>query len=205
MSEGRSVEVNNRESTLREAVKMAYSTIAAHPEGDTPFPTGRALAENVGYPAALLDTLPATAVEAFCGVSNVSLYADIATGARVLDLGVGAGLDTLIAARRTGEQGKVIGVDFSEAMLERGKHAVNEAKATNVELIVADAEHLPLENECLDIALVNGIFNLNPARERIFCELFRILKPGGSVYVSELVLSAPLPVEERQNTSNWFA
>lgn len=143
-------------------------------------------------------------MEAFCGVSNVSLFADIPEGAVVLDIGVGAGLDTLIAARRTGERGRVIGVDFSEGMLARARQAVCEARVRNVELYLADARRLPLEEESVDVALVNGIFNLNPARQAIFCELFRVLKPGGSVYVAELVLSAPLP-EEEQNAANWFA
>jgi arsenite methyltransferase len=191
-----------RDSTLREKVKEAYSAIAADPEGDTSFPNGRALAEDAGYPASLLDTLPAIAVEAFC--ANLSLFADISEGATVLDLGVGAGLDTLIASRRTGERGRVLGMDFSAEMLTRAKQATLEAAASNVELTLADAEALPLADESVDVALVNGIFNINPARQAIFCELFRVLRPGGTVYAAELVLAAPLPKEE-QNAANWFA
>src|SRR5262249_33083620 len=154
------------------------SAIAEHPQENPPFPTGRALAEGLGYPSVLLDTLPAIAVEAFCGVSRTSLFADIPVGSAVLDLGCAAGLDTLIAARRAGPKGKVIGVDFSEAMLERAHRAVQEAGVTNVEICRADAENLPVENGRMDVALVNGLFNLNPARERIFCELARVVRPG---------------------------
>lgn len=192
-------------AAVRESVRQAYSAIAEHPQDESPFPTGRALAEDLGYPASLLDTLPVTAVEAFCGVSNVSLFAEIPEGATVLDLGAGAGMDTLIAARRVGRAGKVIAVDFSRAMLDRARHAISEAQAVNVAAYFTEAEELPLEGESIDIGIVNGIFNLNPYRERIFSELARVLKPGGKVYASELALSAPLSEEDQQNAVNWFS
>lgn len=190
---------------LRESVRQAYSHIAEEPQDAPPFPTGRALVEDLGYPTSLLDTLPATSVEAFCGVSNVSLFAEIPEGVTVLDLGAGAGLDTLIASRRTGARGRVIAVDFSATMLDRARKALIEAQATNIETRLADAEQLPVEDESIDVAIVNGIFNLNPYRERIFSELARVLRPGGAVYVAELVLTAPLPAEDQQNAANWFS
>jgi arsenite methyltransferase len=189
---------------LRESVRQAYSHIAEEPQDAPPFPTGRTLAQDLGYPADLLSRLPATSVEAFCGVSNVSLFAQIPAEATVLDLGCGAGLDTLIAARRTGEHGKVIAIDFSPAMLARARQAIAEDRAANVEPHLADAERLPLEDASIDVASINGIFNLNPYRERIFAELARVVKPGGSVYAAELVLSVPL-TEEEQRAANWFA
>jgi arsenite methyltransferase len=192
-------------TSLRESVRQAYSAIAEHPHEESPFPTGRALAEDLGYPVDLLDTLPVTAVEAFCGVSNVSVFAEIPKGATVLDLGCGAGLDTLIAARRTGEKGKVIAIDFSEAMVERACRAISEDRATNVETHLASGENLPIGDASVDVALINGLFNLNPSRERIFCELARVLKPGGVVFAAELVLNAPLPEEERKSATNWFS
>ena len=138
-------------------------------------------------------------------MSNVSLFADLPVGATVLDLGCGAGLDTLIAAQRVGSDGKVIGVDFSEAMLARARDAVVESGTTNVELRQADAEQLPIRDGEIDVALVNGIFNLNPARDAIFHELARVVRPGGAVYAAELILSQPLPPETRINEADWFA
>jgi arsenite methyltransferase len=195
----------NSAESIREGVRQAFSAIAEHPREDPPFPTGRALAEDLGYPPDLLDTLPVTSVEAFCGVSNVSVFAQIPKGATVLDLGAGAGLGTLIAARRTGEKGKVIVIDFSAAMLDRACCAFAEARAANIETHLAAAENLPLGNESIDIAIVNGIFNLNPYRERIFSELARVMRPGGAVFAAELVLTAPLTPAERENSTNWFS
>ncbi|MDQ2731022.1 MAG: methyltransferase domain-containing protein [Armatimonadota bacterium] len=191
--------------SLREEVRNVYSAIANDPQTKAPFPAGRELAVNLGYPNGLLDTVPAVAVDAFCGVSNVSLWADIAEGAVVLDLGCGAGLDTLIAARRVGCRGKVFGVDFSSAMLERARQAVTEEGAHNVELRLGSAEAIPLECGSVDSVIVNGIFNLNPARDIIFREIARVLRTTGAVYASEIVLNEALLDHERGAVSNWFA
>ncbi len=196
--------MNNREA-MRDGVRQAYTTIAGRPLNEPLFPTGRALAENLGYPADLLDTLPTVSVEAFCGVSNVSLFAEIPEAATVLDLGAGAGLDTLIAAKRAGKSGKVIAIDFSEAMLARARLAISEAQATNVEARLADAEELPVADASVDVVIVNGIFNLNPYRERIFSELARVVRPGGIVFAAELILSAAFTQKQRSDSTNWFS
>ena len=196
--------MNNGEA-LRDGVKQAYTTIAEHPFDEPLFPTGRALAEALGYPADLLDTLPKASVEAFCGVSNVSVFAEIHDGDIVLDLGAGAGLDTLIAAKRAGKSGKVIAIDFSDAMLARSREAISEAQATNVETHLADAERLPIADASVDVVIVNGIFNLNPHRARIFCELARVVRPGGMVFAAELVLSGAFTREQRADSTNWFS
>lgn len=111
---------------LRDKVRLAYSAAAELPQEKHAFPVGRAFAESLGYPADLLDQLPAVASDAFAGVSNVSLFAELPSRATILDLGCGAGLDALIAARRVGLSGKVIAVDFSTAMLDRARQAVAE-------------------------------------------------------------------------------
>jgi arsenite methyltransferase len=192
-------------SDLRDKVCEAYSAAATSPTEEHPFPVGRAFAESLGYPAALLDTLPLAAVEAFAGVSNVSLIAEIPKGATVLDLGCGAGLDSLIAARRAGRSGRVIGIDFSDTMLERARKAAREAAVPNATFEHADAEQLPLDDACIDVAIVNGIFNLNPAREFVFSELARVLRHGGVAYSAELILASPLQPNVLQTESDWFA
>lgn len=190
---------------LRDAVREVYSAAARQPAGKHPFPVGREFAESLGYPGDLLDSLPPSAVDAFAGVSNVALFAEITEGSTILDLGCGAGLDALIASRRTGPRGKVYGVDFSDSMLERANRAVHEAGAENVEFLSADAEQLPLPDAAMDVALVNGILNLNPQRAAIFSELARVVRPGGTVFGAELILADPLPESERACPTNWFA
>lgn len=195
----------NQSNGLRDAVREAYSAIAERPQDEHPIPVGRHLAENLGYPKELLEAMPSVSVDAFVGVSNVSLFADIPPGATVLDLGCGAGLDSLIAARRVGPNGKVIGVDFSDAMLARARQGAKELKADNVDFYRSDSESLPLENDSIDVALVNGIFNLNPDRDAIFRELARVVRTGGAVYTAELILREPLPEDAKKNEINWFA
>jgi len=190
---------------LRAKVNGAYSAAATRPEQKHPFPIGRALAENLEYPPGVLDGVPQISVEAFAGVSNVSLFADLPAGATVLDLGCGAGMDSIIAARRVGPTGRVTGIDFSEAMLARARAAKEQVNLPHLQFQQGDAEYLPLANESIDVALVNGIFNLNPKRKEIFSELARVLRPGGSAYVAELVLTAPLPENDHASESNWFA
>jgi SAM-dependent methyltransferase len=190
---------------LREKVRKAYSAAAERPQGEHAFPVGRRFAESLGYPQELLIGLPSVSVDAFSGVSNVAVFADIPEGVTILDLGCGAGLDSLIAAGRTGPTGRVIGVDFSEAMLARARQAATEAGAENVEFHRASAEELPLEDGLIDVALVNGIFNLNPVRDAIFAELARVVRRGGAVYAAELILREPLPPEIIDSEDEWFA
>jgi arsenite methyltransferase len=190
---------------LRGKVCGAYSAAAVKPQDKHPFPVGRAFAESLGYPASLLDSLPSISSAAFVGVSNVSGFAQIPAGAAVLDLGCGAGLDSLIAARRAAPLGRVLGLDFSTPMLHRARQAAIEAAIPNVSFAYADAERLPLDDASMDVALVNGIFNLNPARAAIFGELARVLRPGGAVYAAELVLSAALPALVHHTDADWFA
>ena len=192
-------------SESRRKVRDAYSAAAVRPEDKHAFPVGRRFAESLGYSAGLLAELPAACVEAFSGVSNVSSSAEIRPGSVILDLGCGAGLDSLIAAGRTGREGRVVGIDFSLAMLSRARQGAAQIGIGNVVFSQADAERLPLRDKSVDVALVNGIFNLNPARESIFKELGRVVRRGGVVYSAELILKEPLPQEQTACEANWFA
>jgi arsenite methyltransferase len=190
---------------LRAKVNGAYSAAATRPEQKHPFPIGRELAENLEYPSEVLDNVPYPSVEAFAGVSNVSLFAELPVGATVLDLGCGAGMDSIIAARRVGPTGRVTGIDFSEAMLARARAAKELVNLPYLQFQQGDAEYLPMADESIDVALVNGIFNLNPKRKEVFSELVRVLRPQGRAYVAELILTRPLPEGDHASESNWFA
>jgi SAM-dependent methyltransferase len=136
----------NKAEQLRQGVHRAYSAAAENPQGEHPFPVGWSFAESLGYAAEALTGIPAIAVEAFAGVSNVAVFAEIRPGAAVLDLGCGAGLDSLIAARRVGPTGQVIGLDFSTAMLQRARQATVEAGIHNVEFRQGEAEKISLDD-----------------------------------------------------------
>ena len=190
---------------LRDAVRRVYSAAADRPDQKHPFPVGRAFAAGLGYPPDLLASVPSGCVEAFAGVSNIAVFADIPQGARVLDLGCGAGLDSLIAARRAGAHGRVIGIDFSDEMLARARQAAALLGDRNISLCRAGAERLPIQDGAMDVALVNGIFNLNPARQEIFSELARVMRVGGRVFAAELILREPLPATNVFSEADWFA
>lgn len=190
-------------SRIRAAVHDAYSAAAERPSDSHPFPVGREFADSVGYSAEWLQGVPDYCVDRFAGVSSISLVAELPAGATVLDLGCGAGLDSLIASRRIGPAGRVVGVDFSAAMLEPAQRGALATRTGNVVFCRADAERLPLPDAAIEVALVNGIFNLNPARESIFHELARVVRKGGTVFSAELILSSPLPPQ--QDAANWFA
>jgi ubiquinone/menaquinone biosynthesis C-methylase UbiE len=190
---------------LRSGVQQAYSSIATTPKAQHPFPVGRPLALNVGYPRQQLDQLPASASAAFAGVSAVPRFARLTSGATVLDVGCGAGLDSLIAAQGIGATGQVVGIDFSAEMLARAAANAATMGLTNVRFLRTDAERLPLTTGAIDIALINGIFNLNPARAAIFAELARVVRPGGAIYAAEIVLRNPLPPQPITKDADWFA
>jgi SAM-dependent methyltransferase len=190
---------------LRESVRVAYSRAASNPGAKHPFPIGEEFACSVGYPRELLSAIPHTASEGFAGVSNVAVFARLPAGGTVIDLGCGSGLDSLIAAQRVGPAGRVFGIDFSEAMIDRANSSVRELGLANVMFVRSAAENLPVADATVDSVLVNGIFNLNPFRDEIFRELARIVKPGGSVFGAELVLQAPLPETSRAGAANWFS
>jgi SAM-dependent methyltransferase len=194
-----------KEGEVREKVRDAYSSAAENPEAPHPFPVGRAFAESLGYPADWLEEIPPASLDAFAGVSNVPCFAEIPRDATVLDLGCGAGMDSLLIARRMGHGGRIVGIDFSQSMLQRARCAGLESRTANVLFSQAEAERLPLCDGSIDVAIVNGIFNLNPGRTAIFHELARCVRPGGRVYGAELVLREPLPPEAKASASNWFA
>jgi SAM-dependent methyltransferase len=192
-------------TALRDGVRRAYDAAADDPRGAHPFPVGRAFAASVGYDADWLATAPAVSVDAFAGVSNIALRADLPPGATVLDVGCGSGLDTLIAATRVGASGRVVGIDFSPAMLERARRGVASCGLANVELHETGAERLPLADASIDVVLANGIFNLNPARAALMRELARVLRRDGVAHIAELVLVGAATPPATTDAASWFA
>ncbi len=190
---------------LLSGVRQAYSAAANDPATKHPFPVGKAFAESLGYSRLLLESLPQDASESFAGVSNVGVFAEIAEGSVVLDLGCGTGLDSLLAATKTGDRGRVLGLDFSKAMLQKAITASRLAGRQAIDFCCADATCLPIATGSIDVALVNGIFNLNPYRSLLFQEIARVLRTGGTVFAAELVFTRPQRLKKVRNLNDWFS
>jgi ubiquinone/menaquinone biosynthesis C-methylase UbiE len=142
-------------------------------------------------------------VEVFAGVSCMPCFAYVPPGSAVLDLGCGAGLDALLVAAAAAT---VLGVDFSDEMLSRARRSAEVMRFGNVRFELGDAEAIPSETASVDVAMVNGIFNLNPARQEIFSELARVTRPGAHLYAAELVLKGPRPAAAAESgDTDWFA
>jgi len=150
------------------------------------------LADALGYDT---EGMPTGAVETFAGCGNPVALASLKEGEVVLDLGSGAGLDMFVASKKVGDTGKVIGVDMTPAMIEKAKKNAEELGITNVEFRFGDIEDMPVENDSVDVVISNCVINLAPDKGKVFSEVYRVLKPGGRVMVSDIVLSKPLPKE----------
>lgn len=189
---------------IKAAVKEKYSQVATVPDTDFNFPVGRAFAESVGYPKALLDQLPASMWESFTGAGNPQPVVDAKPGETLLDLGCGAGLDLYLYARAVGPTGKCYGVDISEAMVAKARENMRKLGIANVEILVGHSDNIALPDASVDIVASNGIYNLSPRKEPVMREVFRVLKPGGRTIFAEVILKSALPEEMRKNVKDWF-
>lgn len=148
--------------------------------------------------------VPKLAVDWALGVANHLAYADIVPGETILDLGCGSGIDTVIAARRTGPAGKVIGLDFLPEMLERTRRAAAEAGLSNVETVEGEMENVPLPDDSVDHVISNGVINLSPRKQRVMFECARVLKLGGKLCVSDITINEEdLPPEVLTHPAAW--
>ena len=187
---------------LKSEIKKTYASVSEEPEKDFIFPTGRAWAEDLGYPEELAN-VPESAAESFAGVANPWTMGRLAPGERVLDLGSGAGTDSLIAAQMVGEQGHVTGIDMTREMLAKARVAAAEMKVTNVGFIESEAERLPFPDERFDVIISNGVIDLIPDKDAVFAELFRVLAPGGRIQVADVTIQNPVSAEGKRNIDLW--
>ena len=196
------VEVEIDVQLLKSEIKKTYASVSAEPERDFIFPTGRAWAEDLRYPAELA-AVPDAAVESFAGVANPWVLGRLAPGERVLDLGSGAGTDSLIAAQMVGEHGHVTGIDMTPEMLAKARAAATEMGASNVEFVESEAERLPFPDESFDVVISNGVIDLIPDKDAVFAELFRVLAPGGHIQIADVTIKNPVSAEGRRNIDLW--
>ena len=171
--------------------------------GGTPTPKG-VTAKMAGYGADELKSLPADAVENSFGCGNPLAFSEVREGETVVDLGSGAGIDLLIAAQKVGPTGRVIGVDMTDAMIERARANIAAAGATNVEVRKGLIEALPVDSGTVDWVISNCVINLSPEKDKVFAEIMRVLKPGGRMLVSDIVVQ-DLPAWVRKSAALYSA
>jgi arsenite methyltransferase len=196
------VDVDVDVELLKSEIKKTYASLSQEPEKDFIFPTGRAWAEDLGYPAELAN-VPETAAQSFAGVANPFSLGRLEPGERVLDLGSGAGTDSLVAAQMVGEEGRVTGVDMTPEMLTKARAAAAEMGAANVEFIESEAEDLPFPDGSFDVVISNGVIDLIPDKDAVFSELHRVLVPGGRLQIADVTIQNPVSEEGRRNIDLW--
>ena len=188
---------------LREEIRKTYTDVSTDQEQEFIFPTGRAWAQDLGYPEPELARVPDVTVESFAGVANHWLLGRIDPGAVVLDLGCGAGTDLLIAAQMTGPTGRVIGVDMTTGMLDRARASADEMGIDNVELHESLIESLPLGDASVDVVISNGVIDLVPDKDAVLDEIDRVLRPGGRLQIADVVIHEEVSEDARKRIDLW--
>lgn len=188
---------------LREAIRGEYATVARTPEQGFHFHTGRPLARLLGYDDAWLDGIPEGTLASFAGTGNPFRLGTLQPGERVVDVGCGAGLDSLIAARMVGDEGSVIGVDMTPDMLAKARGSAAEAGRANVTFRDGYAETLPVPNGWADVVISNGVLNLVPDKAAALKEMARVLKPGGRVQIGDILVQRPVPQSAKRQIDLW--
>ncbi len=203
MTESSTGIANIDRAELRRRVSEKYRDVAMNPGLGFHFHTGAPLARMLGYPEAALAALPEAVVASFAGTGNPFRFGELAAGEVVLDVGCGAGMDSLIAAGQVGPTGRVVAIDMTAEM--RAK-ALSSAKAMGFEqLAVLDgyAESLPVGDGEVDVVISNGVVNLCPDKVAVFREMFRVLRPGGRIQVGDILVHEPVPQDARDDIELW--
>lgn len=188
---------------IKEGIAGKYVKVAISPEGNFKYPTGRAGLEEQKYDPEILDALPEEVLASYCGVGNPFSLGPIQKGETVLDIGCGAGVDSIIAAAMVGPDGRVVGMDLIPEMLERARENLKKTSFENMTFQEGSAEELPFPEETFDVVISNGVFNLVPDKPAALKEVIRVLKPGGRFLLGDQVLTTSQPTDTKSMVESW--
>ena len=188
---------------LRRAIKDEYSQVALNPRKGYHFHTGREALARIGYDPRLYAALPEENIAAFAGTGNPFSLGPLSPGEVVIDVGSGAGFDTFIAARLVGPQGRVVGIDMTDAMLEKARAGAGALGFANLEFAKGLAEELPVPDAFADVVISNGVLNLMPDKSKTLKEWARALKPGGRLFIGDIVIEKHMSREALDDISLW--
>lgn len=188
---------------LRQAISDEYGEVANDPNKQFHFHIGRVQADIVGYDDEWLEGIPETAVESFAGTGNPFSLGEIKPGERVVDIGSGAGMDSLIAANMVSPDGHVIGVDMTQEMLDKARRAAAEAELETVSFRHGYGEDLPVPDGWADVVISNGVLNLMPDKDAALREMARVLKPTGRLQIADILVEKPVPEDAKREIDLW--
>ena len=188
---------------IRASIKQRFADLARSAYSEKSYPVGPESAKALGYSPDEIDALPPSATESFAGVGNPFSLGDLHGGQVVLDLGCGAGMDALLAARRVGPSGRVLGVDLTEEMILKARKNAEASGLTNVEFHHGDVESLPLTNVSVDVVISNGVFNLCLNKPRVVAEAFRVLRTDGQMWMADVILEDHVTHDKVQLIGSW--
>lgn len=186
---------------LRAAVQEEYEVVASEPQRGFHFHTGRPLAALLGYESEWLEGIDEGSIESFAGTGNPFSMGELGAGERVVDVGCGAGIDSLIAAKMVGPAGAVVGVDMTVAMLEKARTAAE--GVDNVEFRQGFGEEIPVPDGWADVVISNGVLNLMPDKARALAEMARVLKPDGRLQLGDILVDRPVPENAKEKIELW--
>jgi arsenite methyltransferase len=190
-------------SRIGKAVREKYAKAARGLEGLFRYPTGRAGLESLGYDPAVISALPEPGLASYCGVGNPFALGPLYRGEKVLDVGCGGGVDTLVAASLVGPSGQAVGIDVTLEMLARARQSLREVPVANAAFVHASAEKLPFMDQAFHVVISNGVFNLIPNKVGALAELLRVLKPEGRLLLADQVLTGELPEDTAARVARW--
>jgi arsenite methyltransferase len=188
---------------LRQAIREEYAEVSSNPQKGFHFHTGRPLARMLEYAEEWLIGIPESSIESFAGTGNPFSLGELDPGERVVDVGCGAGIDSLIAAKKVGPEGGVIGVDMTPSMLEKARQAAKETGLANVEFREGYAEALPVEDGWADVVISNGVLNLTPDKAAALEEMSRVLKPDGRLQIGDILVQKAVPESAKRKIDLW--